>query len=44
MVLTITDSVKTSFLAGDHNVSHRLTILPPFWGTFDVSISVKHLQ
>jgi hypothetical protein len=44
MVLTVTDSVKASFLAGDHNVSHCLAVLPPFWGAFDVPISVKHLQ
>jgi hypothetical protein len=44
MELTITDRVKASFLAGDHNVSHSLAVLPPFWSEFDVSISVKHLQ
>jgi hypothetical protein len=43
MVLTITDSVEASFLAGDHNISHCLAVLPPLWGAFDVPISVKHL-
>jgi hypothetical protein len=44
MVPTIADRIKASFLAGDHNVSHSLAVLPSFWGTFYVSISVKHLQ
>jgi hypothetical protein len=44
MMVTIADGIKASFLAGDHNVSHRLAVLPPFWGAFDVSISVEHLQ
>jgi hypothetical protein len=43
MALTIADSVKASFLAGDHYISHCLAVLPPFWGAFDVPISVKHL-
>jgi hypothetical protein len=43
MVLTIADGIKASFLAGDHNISHRLAVLPSFWGAFNVSISVKHL-
>jgi hypothetical protein len=43
MMVTIADCIKASFLAGDHNVSHRLAVLPPFWGTFNVSISVEHL-
>jgi hypothetical protein len=41
--VTIADSVEASFLACDHNVRHRLAVLPSFWGAFDVSISVKHL-
>jgi hypothetical protein len=41
--VTIADGVEASFLACDHNVSHRLAVLPSFWGTFDVSISIKHL-
>jgi hypothetical protein len=41
--LTIADGVKAPFLAGDHNIRHRLAVLPSFWGTLYVSITVKHL-
>jgi hypothetical protein len=43
-VLTITDSIKAPFLAGDHDIRHCFTVLPSFWGAFDVPISVEHLQ
>jgi len=39
----IADSIKTPFLAGDHNIRHRLAVLPSFGGALDVPISVEHL-
>lgn len=41
---TITHSVETALLAGDHHISNGSTILPPFWSQFNPTIAVYHLQ
>ena len=41
---TVTNHIKAAFLTCDNDVSHSLTILPPFWSQFQLSIAIQHLQ
>jgi hypothetical protein len=43
-LLTVADSIKTSFLTSDDNVSDHLAVLPTLWRQFDSSVAIQHLQ
>jgi hypothetical protein len=43
-LLTITNSIKTSLLTSDDNVSNHLAVLPTLWRQLDSSVAIQHLQ